>query len=384
MKKLVQIKKLVFDKIKKLDSLNTFSVKEVDDYIKSLGVPRDLIERSYYQYLCQKKHYSQSVCYNILYFSMNFFAFIVLVVLLLIPSTFLGRLIKKQNSDAICMFNESLEDRIPHILYDEFKIDFLTKKKFFITAREKKFLLQIWARYPFSMNFVLKNMLKIGFYRYSIECSKNLKAIIASCEYSYTSSILTEYCRQMNIEHINIMHGEIVVELVKAFFEFDRFYVWDEYYIDLCVNRMVVKSKQFLVAIPPCLKFNVTRDINKFDLKYYFQTHSKEQILKVKKILDSLSENYMVRVHPLANNKEYVRLIFNSEQIESNEITIENSIMEAKCVIAWDSTVLFQAYLNNKMTIIDDVSNVERSAYVKEAGYIMSSKSIPLSQIREF
>ena len=384
MKILLSIKNYFFYKVLKLNAVSVKEAKIITEYINHFEEPKDYFERSYLQYLCQKKQYEDARTYNFLYTLLNFFSLMALLLLLITPNSVYKILFKpnKIHADAITMFGQVLDDRIPFELKNEyFSIKYLERKGILLSGIEKKFVLSLWKRYPCSVNFVLKNALKIGTYSYAINNTQDIKAIIASCEYSYTSSILTEYCRYKNVEHINIMHGEIIVELTKTFFAFDRFYVWDKYYVDLCTERMRAPREQFVVAVPECLIFDESKSLEKIEYKYYFQDQNEEQIIEVKKILDKLSKNYMVRSHPIYTEYEIVYENFDLTRVEDNSVPIEDSIMEAQNIIAWDSTVLLQAYLNNKNAIIDDVTDQVRYKTSAEAGYIMTNKCEKLSKL---
>lgn len=383
---LYTIKNYIFNRVFKLNQKIIKEIELVDEYIEHFNEPKKLFDRSYYQYLCQKKQYEYSKLYCILYDVMNLFSLFMIILLLILPKRlyyffFPIKEIEK-DVDAVAVFGKHLEDRIPEELKKEFnKIHYLESKALLITNLEKKYIFELWREHPFSCNFVLKNLLKVGIYRHSIEEYKNASAIICSCEYSYTSSILTQYCRRRNIVHINIMHGEIYTELSKAFFEFDRFYIWDEYYKKLCVERMRASANQFIVGVPSCLLFDDVSQENIIECKYFFQDHTKDQMVKVKQLLEKITENYMVRPHPLYTNIESLKEVFEESKIESSKISIGRSIMETEKIISWDSTVLLQAYLNGKKTIIDDVSNKSRYKYAVSAGYIMANKSKILSHI---
>lgn len=386
MNALYKTKNFFFNRIFKMEQSFIKDFEEIDEFIKSFDEPKTLFDRSYYQYLCQKKQYKDAILYSISYEALNLVSLIALVVLMLIPKPLylLFSPIKERDTNvcAIAAFSKTLEDRIPAELKYEFdNILYLESKSLLLTNKEKDFILELWKAHPFSCNFVLKNTLKVGMYRHVMEKCNNISAIICSCEYSYTSSILTEYCRRQNISHINIMHGEIFAELSKTFVEFDRFYVWDEYYARLCVDRMRASENQFSVAVPNCLLFDNVMKNESIECKYYFQDHTKKQILEVKRILEKISYNYKVRPHPLYTNMADVVSVFDEDRIEKSNTPISQSIMETKKIIAWDSTVLLQAFLNGKKTIIDDVTNASRYNYSIEAGYIMANKSERLSEM---
>ena len=383
MKILLYIKTKLFRLFFGQNQNELLSVEEITQFVNKIGCPDSLNERSYYQYLCQKKKYSKSIGFRVGFLLLNFVSFFAIVILLCIPEA----LMKKQldnnqgKADAVCLFSEHIKDRIPEELYVKYdKFNFLTNLNPYITSCEKKFILRIWRKYFFSTNFILKNFLKIGMYRKSLEIAGYPKAIIVTSEDSYTSSILTLYCHEMGVNHINIMHGEILYQLNRMYFAFDRCYVWDEYYKELSIKLLHADPYQFRISIPQCLIFNNIYPI-KIPYKYYLQDHSLEQLIHVKELMENLGADYCVRPHPIFSNMKDVYKVFEAEKIEETVMPIEKSIMESEVVVAWDSTVLFQAYLNGRKTIIDDVTNVERYQYALDAKYIMIDKSLRLSKI---
>ena len=66
---------------------------------------------------------------------------------------------------------------------------------------DKKFIYKIIGRYGVNPYFCLRIILKIGLYSRVIN-THNPLAIITHIEYSFTSSVLTEYCKINDIEHI--------------------------------------------------------------------------------------------------------------------------------------------------------------------------------------
>ena len=385
MRILLNLKMKIFNLIFGKNQNETIEIQEIDRFVEKLGNPQSLTDRSYYQYLCQRKKYEKNLIFKILYFCLNIVSFFGICILLINPFFSIGkpssksRKNKNRNADAICLFNETIRDRIPNSIYRDYtNISFVPNPSIVLTRTEKKLILQIWKIHICSCNFVLKNFLKIGMYRQCIESTNGVRAIIVTGEDSYTSSILTEYCRMMHIEHINVMHGEMLYQLNRMYFAFDKCYVWDEFYKKLAIDKLLALPEQFFVEVAPCLTFNKNYTI-KTTYKYYLQDHNLDQLKHVKKILDIIGVDYKVRAHPIFSNKDDVYKVFDRDKIEENDIPIEASIMETRFIISWNSTVLFQAYVNNRIPVIDDVTNRERYQYSVDAQYIMIDKSLRLS-----
>lgn len=87
--------------------------------------------------------------------------------------------------------------------------------------------------------------------QYSSIIRQNRPRIISNfAEGSCWSSILTAYCREFGVKHVNIMHGIRYYSSPMAFAEFDTFYVWGEYYLEQ-FKMMNVSAKEFIVLGNP-------------------------------------------------------------------------------------------------------------------------------------
>lgn len=342
--------------------------------IESFPEPRDAVERSYFQYVCQKKRYA-SLTYRALCSVANLAALVPLVYFVAFKhrdddSEVSG---SSESASAVFLGQPHILDRLPNSLRDRYdEIDADLQYGMLMTKRERQLIRDIWARYPLSFLFVLKCAMKIMAYCDIIDKS-GAKAIIATSEDSYTSSILTHYCRMRSVRHINIMHGEILYGLARTFFSFDECIVWDEYYKGLCL-RMRAESAQFKVDIPEGLLYRGDSS-NMVGATYYFQNQTREQMIEIKKALDHLGVSYRVRPHPIYTNMDNLNLVFGGETIEDfDDVPIEQSIMGSEMLIAKSSTVLFQGYINKKKVVIDDLSDPCSFSQARESGYIMANK----------
>ncbi|WP_332843459.1 hypothetical protein, partial [Paraclostridium bifermentans] len=212
-------------------------------------------------------------------------------------------------------------------------------------------------------------------------------AILVNSEYTFTSSILTLYCRSNNIEHINIMHGEKLFNIRDSFCEFDRFYIWDEYYKHL-LTKLNMPEKQFIVSTPKIKKYGINKKYNHLNVKYYLQLETDQELEKISsklKELKVLGYNVFVRPHPRYSDLKKIESIFNGIKIENLDTSIEESIDSTNYVISKFSTVLYEAYLRNKNIVIDDISNEKLYEDLKNYEYIMISKEHTLlSDITNF
>ena len=350
-----------------------YSVEAQMEIINSFPEPRDAIERSFFQYVCQRKRYA-SPAYRALCLSVGFVAFFPLAYF-----AFLKREDKEPREDsprhvqAVFLGQPDMLDRLPNSLKDTYgQIDASMQYGMSMTTRERQLIRAIWARRPLNFLFVLKCAMKIMAYCDIID-KTNVRAIIVTSEDSYTSSVLTHYCRMRSVRHINIMHGEMVYGLARTFFCFDECFVWDEYYETLCL-RMRADPAQFTIGIPEGLLYhNCTPAV--IGATYYFQNQTREQMIVVKEALERLGVSYRVRPHPIFTNMDNLNSVFGEETIEDyGQVSIEQSIMRSKMLIAKNSTVLFQGYINKRRVVIDDVSDPCSFSRMRESGYIMANK----------
>lgn len=342
--------------------------------IDSFPEPKDSLERSYFQYRCQ--NYSLSTFIKALQFVVSIICFPFFIF-------FLGKKSKKCSNefDAIYLTDglgmniipQSLKKRYPKIIQFDYSLKLLLGKT------ERQVIREIFKRYWFAPYFYFKSLMKISLYAYYIE-QYHPKAIIVYNEYSFTSSLLTYYCRLKEINHINVLHGEKMLNIRDVFVEYDNFFVWDEYYKNLFISMRSVPD-QLVVELPEFLSSGYIHGDDtkkKYDYTYYLGMEDLPQLKKLKQNLDilrNIRENICIRLHPRYCNQDQIRRIFYNYTIENPlEITIEESLARTNAVISISSTVLFQAYLLNKTVIIDNITDQKKFAYLVNLRYIILEK----------
>lgn len=358
-----------------LFNLKYYSYEKQLKYLNSFPQPRDDIERSYFQYKCQV-FLSNGL---FLFFLKNIFSFFI--------TTFY--LIKIRNcsnvknitvSDNVLVGAKSLFDFLP----EDYKkpkeplrlelIDSLSLSK-----SDRKFVYLLIRRYPFSWYFIFKVMMKLAYYSSVID-RYSPKNILVSSEYSFTSSILTHYCENKNIKHINFMHGEKIYNIRESFCRFTEFYIWDEYYKALFVSLKSAVSK-YIINYPFRVINEITEEtdanIEKADYKFYLAIETKDSLEKLKRVVSLLRDNdfnVVIRPHPLYTNLKLLNSYFEEHILENSMVNIISSIMSAHRIVSIGSTVLYQAFKLNKKIIIDDITQRERFKYFKDNKYIMFTK----------
>ena len=337
-----------------------------------IAEPKDNYERSHAQYRCQC--FLSKSAKNVIY---NFLSFWIMPVFFIILRFKPSR--KIQTCDAVYLENginksiipESLKAEFPNIIQVYFADDSC------IDRHAAFFLFHVFLKTPSSFFMNLKTLCKIAMYCSAIN-SYSPKAIITYTEMSFCSSILTEYCHSCGIEHINIMHGEKTSTIRESFFSFDRFYVWHEHYINL-FSKQRVKKDQFIVEQPNAVNMdlhNIKVPIrDRYDYTFYLDNETKARLIELRKVVLELKKAHLrviLRPHPRGLNNNLIRHYFSEDMIESPaNITIEYSIAKTKYVVGRFSTVLYQAYNNNKSVVIDDITDVDFFKTLAESNYIM-------------
>ncbi|MDT2761849.1 hypothetical protein [Aerococcus urinaeequi] len=356
---------------------NLFSISylEQQEFMKRLGTPLNSPERSYFQYKCQmyKYPFHLKVILNIIsLFAIFFF---------MIKSIWNMKLMKSycEKVDAIFIRQGVTKSIIPLSLLRDVKnlLEVNMNESFSLSLYDIRYFgIKCVINYWYSPYFCMKCLLKIGSYSHSIH-KYNPKMIITHNEYSFTSSMLTDYCRSLNIKHINVMHGEKLFNIRDAFVEFDKFYVWDEYYVDL-FQQLEADVTQFEIEPPAKLSSENKKDCCLYHVTYYLGDEDIVELNKIRKDLLKLNippNEICIRFHPRYTSEKDVIKIFNSFVIENPlDVSIIESLSRTKYVASLYSTVLFQAYLAGKQIIINDISNNDKFVKLKELKYIMLEK----------
>lgn len=371
----LKIQNAILNSKKPMFSLDILKQKE---YLESFRDPTSLIERSYYQYLCQKSQLPKYM--NII---QNLGALLLLPIYYFLYSI-QARSICFENhkmNRKLAVFISTTKDAsyIPPSLSGEFEPILLQdfNQKRIITKNETPIILEIFKRYWNSPYFCFKIILKIACYATPVNTLKP-GAIITFAEFSFTSSALTYYCNKLGLEHINIMHGEKLYNIQDTFVQFNRYYVWDKHYINI-LTRLRAESSQFIVEKPSVVDLAVEKYLDKkYTLTYYLQNESEDELVNIKNALigTGIPINKMcIRYHPRVGNKILIASVFDGFMIEDpNKVSLSDSLSITYNAVSLFSSVLYQAYESGINIIIDDESNAEKYLLLKELDYIMLSK----------
>lgn len=349
--------------------LFSFEIVNQKKYLKRFGDPKDDIERSYFQYKCQMK-----LMHPIIQISLQVFSLVMLGVMRLRKYAVLP---KKESCDALFISEGIPSNVIPEILIDEFKNLKIIQNvdDVYLDNEDKNFLRQISERYPLSFYFRFKILLKTQLYsawRYTY----NPRAIIVCSEYSFTSSVMTKYCEQYSIEHIDVMHGEKLFYIRDTFFRFNRCYIWDKFYKKL-FTELRAADDQFIEQLPRSMKFDAVNTDKQCDYTFYLGQESTKQLVKIdgycRKLIE-MGNTVMVRPHPRYSNMKELKKYFDSDIIEDTALSIEESLVGTKYVVSLYSTVLNQALHNQISIVIDNMTEPQKFRKLKELEFICLNK----------
>lgn len=360
-------------KIARTKSYFDFPIEEQKNFLKSRRKPCDLIDRSYLQYQCQ--FYFLPLFPRIL---LNFLSF------LAIPFYVCFNYLKRKPHNIVSV--DALDDSkgwpnlcMPISLKEEFpnivEIDY--NGNTYLDIEDLLFIWRILCKHPFSSYFLLKAIIKISKYSYLIKRYQP-RAFLVKNEFSFTSSLLTNYCRNKKILHIDYQHGDRFFEINCSFFEYDRCYVWDEFYVRL--YKELFSSSHFIVETPPSIKIDKSANSNSScyrDFKYYLGEHNEDELRIISQNMKLLGEKgflWSVRLHPRFSDRQTVLRYFEDDNIEESTTTIEDSLSNVKYAISAFSTVLYQAFSNGIEAVVDDMVNKNQYNRLKNIHWIMMEK----------
>lgn len=357
--------KLILKKIKTPINIFDQNIEKSLLYLNSFSEPKTLIERSYFQYRCQCFQKPNYV--NIIETFCSFFLIIPFLLILIIKGIGKKNVARNNNSKNAIFILSSVGNVVP----DNLKEEFLDYKEIhqgsygYITLTDIYFFKKLLP-YSLSPYFLLKIMYKISIYRNVID-SFSPNAVICTSEYSFTSSVLTEYCNSNSIEHINVMHGDKLLNIRDSFFQFNRCYVWDNFYVSL-FSKLRGEKNQFKLGLPPShislIKAKYPKEY-KYELTYYLGFEKKDILEELKKVFVKSKiplNKICVRLHPRYSIKNEVEIVFGDEITIENpkETTLKESLTITKSAVSLYSTVLYQSHLMGKNVVIDDLTQKEK------------------------
>ena len=350
------LNKLVVSLFSDYFPISTMDPREQKKYINRLYQKNlTIIDRSYLQYRCYQ--YFLPVGKKIIFALLSIYLYFPLIVLFLNNGLWIKLHNPGYKNVKAAVFLGKSSDILPASLTDFYTIS-LPDNKYILLPEDIDFLITIFLGHPFSMYFNFKIMQKVAWYRANI-IRYSPAAIIATSEYSFSSSILTAYCNKYGLTHINVMHGDKLYYIRDSFFKFDRCYVWDAHYRDLFIN-LKADSNQFIIEIPPAFLVhgNPAKEMTG-KAAYYLQNEPEEELCQLAENLRHLKAAWLIsiRPHPYYSDMEQIKKIFNAYDIQDPlKCSLYESFDNTEYVISKYSTVLYQALLYGKKVVIDDLA----------------------------
>ena len=356
-------------------TLFDISVKEQYAFLNTLPIPQNDIERSYNQFLCSE--YFVPKWKKIIWWFVSVFSIPIALLLFWIK----GLLIHFEKEIETIHENKHTDDILPEELTSRYQINSeVWDSGIGLSSSD---ILYIWnniigRRQPY---YILKAIIKLATYSPKLK-KYNPKQVIIHAEYSYCSTMLTDYSHKCGVKLINVMHGEKLRYIRDSFFHFDECYVWDQHYINIFKDQKA-EPTQFIVAIPPGLRIDSKRHINKeiyADYKYYLASFTEVEIVSIIKSMEfakSAGKIVKYRVHPRFSDVRLLKKYIPEEFIEyPSSVNIVDSVSNTTNVVGSYTTVLLQAYLSGKNVIIDDVTYKFRCNQLEEYDYILAKGDI--------
>lgn len=345
-------------------------------YLESLPEPQNDLDRSYYQFLCQSFFWPKWK--RPVYDCISLLAYFPVLMALWIRG-----LIANNSSDTDSVSDlKGMSEVIPVELHNKYRIDYEKwSTKGMLRANDLSFVIKVFLlKFP-NVYFSLKVLLKVAQYSELINCN-NPRAIITHAEFSFASSLLTNYCNKKGVKHINVMHGEKLYHIYDAFFHFNECYVWNDSYQKLFVQLRAFPT-QFHVSIPPslCIDINTHKKGEFFaDYKYYLGELKEEEFASVVNSMNKFKKNgktIRYRVHPrYLNDLTMLERYVSFDEIENpREISIFDSVSNCSFAVSTYSTVLAQAYLSGVCVVLDDVTFKNQYDKLAEYGYWLITKN---------
>lgn len=352
------------------------TLKQQLDFMYSLPEPENDIDRAYYQYLCQKRNEPKWKNY---FFNITSFFLILFYQEIMLKR---GRMQSfKNKADGVYISDGISDDIVPDSLKNEFPV--LVKTNFEddlgLVKDDIIFFNQIQKRYK-SPYFLLKVLVKLAIYSSVIRLYQPL-AIISYTEGSFTCALMTKYCESLGVEHINVQHGEYSRNTDCCGMRFHRMYIWDRFFYDSLCTLGDFKIS-YVIELPNSILKACEKNDGPFDydITYYLQNHSREELVKIREMLEILKQKgyrCKVRPHPRESELEILQQCLSDIEIENlNSQSLSDSLNTTKYVVSFRSTVLLQAWFNEKKVIIDDYSSRKNAAELEDGDFFLMHKGV--------
>lgn len=348
-------------------------------YLDRIPEPNNFLEKAYYKYKCYAYyHFSKRIM--ILYNALALFAFIPFVIYIACRKTNLGK-ITLNGAVLIVMSKMKYDDIMPDDIEKEYglvtPINSIQLKDRSLDSNGWRIYRKCLCKYWMHPYFCFEVLLRLAgcceiLKRYSPKAIVNYIA-----ERDFSEPILLQYCNDIGVDRISFMHGTFVYSIDKAFLSFNKYYVWEDYYIEMFYKLRADKNSLCLY-IPKKYKQIVKPHedgIYEYFMTYYLAPEPEERLLRIKKCLDIIKNNGFkckLRPHPRFSDLEMVNNVFREYDVEDyNTISVAESMENSEFIAAFNSTVLIEAFYSKKKIVIDDYVNPDKYLNMIDRDYIM-------------
>ncbi len=353
-------------------TLFTYPKEEQKAFIEGLGVPGDDIDRGYKQYLCQNQLVRPK--WKIVFFNVVGAVSLPFIIIYFLTK----RLFAHQAEHIDCLIEKK---GMPEVVPKEVREKYHPSENYVqgtsLGANDLDIVWKMMGVAPLHPYFVFKALMNVARYSHLIY-KYSPDVMIQFGEFSFSSSVLTEYCHRHGVKHIDVMHGEKLYYIRDAFFHYDECYVWSDYYKNL-LTKLKAEPTQFIIAVPPSLKIDSEKyknDAVYADYKYYLAGYDERTIASiVNAMLFAKREGKTVkfRPHPRYSDLELLRKYVSEEEIEKpQEVGIQESVANMGCAVGSYTTVMMQAYFSGMQVMMDDVAEREQYEKLRSLEYILS------------
>lgn len=348
---------------------------DIDSFIKELKELEidnaDDIERSYQAYRLQKKYTHYSCSRNCLIAFSNYLTFFVIIVLLLFKKTS-----SSKSADVVYYRVSHNKGILPETYANMPDLEIVEFGSSMCWDKEvRSILFEIVKRYGFKPDFLLNVLFSLSNYNYIIK-TFHPKEIVTSYESSISCAILTCYCHQNGVNHVNIMHGEKLMTQNNLCGHFDVMYVWDDYYKEL-FKKLKYKTNEYRIHNPWSFVY-LPQPTEIHDMTFYLNFVNEEECNRLVKVVEKIRRNRLhvkVRMHPSQMGTSTANYLQKFVELENNQtVSIYQSLSNAQMCVSQFSTVLYQAYCIGKPIIIDDITNPKIFDIIRRLNYIMLDK----------
>lgn len=352
-------------------------------YLEHFKEPKDEYEKAYFKYKCQA-YYHYSLLIRLLYNCAGIVMIPIFIVSLALKKTKLEDSKHKRNGAIITVSpTMGYKDILPKQIKEKYstlrEIEPIKITERSMDKEAWKTLRKCLMRYWMHPYFCLEVLIRLACNCKMIQ-RYNPEAIVGyGWERDFAAPILLKYCNLKGVERLTFMHGIFVYSIDKAFLSFNKYYVWEEYYIKMfrdlkadynCLE--VYKPKKYEAIVKPRIDGKY-----EYFLTYYFTAESQSRMIRIKKCLDLFSTKGLeckLRPHPRFTDVKLLEKVFDGYLIEDSSWTLEHSMECSEYIAAYNSTVLAEAYYSEKKVVIDDYVDPAKFQNMIDRDYIMLSR----------